>query len=175
MRDDGLSRTLAYSPHLASVPVTIQVTSPAFVDGGTIPETFTDDGDGLSPPVVWSGVPDAAESVLLLIEDADATTAAPLMLALVWDLPARDGSLQEGAIPTEGAEDEPDAAMLETATDYGPPDPPPGEGSHRYAFQVFALGRRLAFDGRPGREELLAAMRGWVIAKGVLVGVYGRE
>jgi phosphatidylethanolamine-binding protein (PEBP) family uncharacterized protein len=55
-----------------------------------------------------------------------------------------------------------------------PPDPPSGHGAHRYVFQLFALDRQLVFEHPPGRKAVVNAMRGHVLAKGVLVGAYER-
>ena len=42
--------------------LTITLRSPAFSDGGLIPKTYTCDGEGRSPPLEWSGVPDSTTS-----------------------------------------------------------------------------------------------------------------
>ena len=55
-----------------------------------------------------------------------------------------------------------------------PPDPPPGHGVHRYAFQVFALEAGASFDGEPGREAVLEAIREHGLASGCLIGTYER-
>ena len=56
-----------------------------------------------------------------------------------------------------------------------PPDPPPGHGPHRYAFQVFALGPGAAFSATPGRDEVLGALRQRALASGCLIGTYERD
>ena len=58
---------------------------------------------------------------------------------------------------------------------YLPPDPPPGRGPHRYAFQVFALDTVPRFESQPGRTQLLDKIKGHVIAKGLLIGTYERR
>ncbi len=56
-----------------------------------------------------------------------------------------------------------------------PPDPPTGHGEHRYAFQLFALDRQAGDPGEtPGRDALIEAMAGHVLAAGLLVGTYSR-
>ena len=55
-----------------------------------------------------------------------------------------------------------------------PPDPPRGHGPHRYAFQLFALDEAPVFVKTPGRSAMVVALRGHVIAKGVLIGTYAR-
>lgn len=173
----GLDRIVAAGEDFAGIADAIRVTSPAFADGAPIPSPYTEDGDAISPPLAWSGVPVETRSVVLVIEDADSPTPAPLVHALVWSLPGRDGELTEGALPSEAAPGD-ESLMGKNSflgAEYLAPDPPPGHGPHRYAVQVFALDTSLAFDGHLGRGALVAAMRGHVLAKGVLVGTYERE
>jgi phosphatidylethanolamine-binding protein (PEBP) family uncharacterized protein len=61
--------------------------------------------------------------------------------------------------------------MLQAA--WLPPDPPPGHGVHRYAFQVFALAGG-EFDGTPGRDAVLDAISEHGLASGCLIGTYER-
>jgi phosphatidylethanolamine-binding protein (PEBP) family uncharacterized protein len=57
---------------------------------------------------------------------------------------------------------------------YVPPDPPPGHGVHRYAFELFALKETPEKPDLYGRGDLINWMRGKVLAKGYLVGLYER-
>lgn len=155
----------------------IDVTSPAFADHAFLPERCTADGEGRSPPLQWSGLPAATASVVLLVEDADSPTPQPLVHAIVVDLPAQDGGLAEGALsPTEG-----DATLAGRMgqnsllrSRWLPPDPPPGHGAHRYAFQVFALNCRPDWSAEPGRDEVLKALEAGAIASGCCIGLYQR-
>ncbi|MES3002723.1 MAG: YbhB/YbcL family Raf kinase inhibitor-like protein [Pseudomonadota bacterium] len=154
----------------------LQVTSLAFADHAAIPPRFTADGEGVSPPLQWSGIPGNAASVVLIVEDADAPTGEPLVHAIVVDLPAGDGAIPEGALRSSGHEG---MHVHEGRNSYFraawlPPDPPPGHGEHRYAFQLFALAAGDAFDGTPGRDDVLDAIRERGIASGLLIGTYER-
>src|SRR5947207_1242674 len=55
-----------------------------------------------------------------------------------------------------------------------PPDPPPGHGVHRYAFEVFALGPGASFLHTPGRDEVLEVLDAHALASGCLIGTYVR-
>jgi phosphatidylethanolamine-binding protein (PEBP) family uncharacterized protein len=95
--------------------------------------------------------------------------------AIAVDLPPHDGSLPEGALTA--AHD--DAGIRVGRNSYLqagwlPPDPPPGHGTHRYAFQVYALGPGPAFSGTPGREAVLDALQDRALASGCLIGTYER-
>lgn len=50
----------------------IELTSPAFQPGSTIPKQFTGDGADKSPPLRWSDSPAGAKSLALICDDPDA-------------------------------------------------------------------------------------------------------
>jgi hypothetical protein len=61
----------------------MQLQSPAFGFNARIPVRFTADGEGISPPLSWDGVPAQGDSLVLIVEDADAPTPHPLVHAIV--------------------------------------------------------------------------------------------
>jgi hypothetical protein len=155
----------------------IAVTSLAFVDHGPIPADYTADGEGRSPPLQWSGVPAQAHSVVVIVEDADSPTPHPLVHAIAVGLAAGETSLREGALDGD-AEAPPEASIGRNSyLQHGwlPPDPPPGHGPHRYAFQVFALAGRVPMPEAPGRDALMDVLAQDAIASGCLVGTYERH
>ena len=156
--------------------VAIDLRSPAFANGARLPERFTQDGAGVSPPLFWTGVPAEAERLVLLVEDPDAPTPAPLVHAIVWDMPAEDGQLAEGAIVADGEGGEKGDVGRNSYFREGwlPPDPPTGHGEHRYAFQLFALAPGADAGDTPSRSDIVKAMRGRVLAAGLLTGTYSR-
>lgn len=154
----------------------LQVGSLAFADHAPLPARCTADGEGLSPPLHWQGVPPGAESVVLIVEDADAPTGEPLVHAIVVGLPGADGSLHEGSLDSPGhdGEDVHEGRNSYFRTGWLPPDPPPGHGQHRYVFQLFALGPGEPFGRTPGRDEVIEAIQQRGIASGMLTGTYER-
>lgn len=50
--------------------------SEAFDDGSGIPPQYTFDGENISPPLAWTGVPAAALSLVLIVDDPDAPDPA---------------------------------------------------------------------------------------------------
>lgn len=171
----GANKLAIVQPELGSFEV-LHLASPAFANGGRLPERFTADGEGVSPPLFWSNVPEGTECLALIVEDPDAPAPQPLVHAVIWGLPV-DGDLKEGDIRADGAGDA-------TGKDVGrnsylgegwlPPDPPTGHGPHNYAFQLFALGGGCEIGENPGRSALVKAMAGHVLAAGLLTGVYSR-
>lgn len=168
----GLDRTLLYAVDLRQGQGALSVGSLAFADHAPLPARFTADGDGLSPPLHWSGVPAQASELVLIVEDADAPTPQPLVHAIAHGLAAGDGRLDEGALnaPVEVAT----GRNSFLGTRWVPPDPPPGHGTHRYVFQLFALGPGPALPSTPGRQSLIDAMSLRGLASGWLIGTYER-
>lgn len=172
----GASKLTIVDPYLGDF-AQLDLASMAFADGQRLPDRFTADGAGISPPLHWRGVPAEATTMVLIVEDADAPTPQPLVHAIVWGLPAGDGQLAEGAIAPDG--DGPAAHGDVGRNSYFqegwlPPDPPTGHGEHRYAFQLFALSAGDDVDANPGRGEVVRAMAGRVLAAGLLTGTYSR-
>ncbi|MGZ5083601.1 MAG: YbhB/YbcL family Raf kinase inhibitor-like protein [Usitatibacter sp.] len=150
----------------------MKISSSAFSHGSAIPPKHTCDGDDVSPPLAWSGVPANAKCLALVVEDPDAPDpAAPRMTWVHWvlyDIPADCGGLPEAvrALP---------AGTLEGANDwhrtgYGGQCPPIGR--HRYFHRLYALDAVLPDLRKPTRAKLEAAMRGHVVAEAELVGTY---
>jgi Raf kinase inhibitor-like YbhB/YbcL family protein len=156
----------------------LDFTSPAFADGARLPERFTADGAGVSPPLTWGTPPEGTAMLVLLAEDADSPTPQPLCHAVVWGLRADAGRLAEGAIRADGSgsvEDGDAGKNSYLGEGWLPPDPPTGHGEHRYVFQLFALGADCGDAGAsPGRSAVVKAMSGHVLAAGVLTGTYSR-
>lgn len=173
----GLDALAFHHTGLRSGMAALDVRSLAFADHAPIPALYTADGEGLSPPLQWTGVPANAASLVLIVEDADAPTPKPLVQAIVVGLPPEDGALAEGALNQPPPED---GALRLGRNSYLfarwlPPDPPPGHGAHRYAFQLFALAAGADFGDTPGREAVLEAVQEYGLASGVLIGTYTRH
>lgn len=171
----GANKLAIVQPELGSFEV-LHLASPAFANGGRLPERFTADGEGVSPPLFWTGVPEGTECLALIVEDPDAPAPQPLVHAVIWGLPV-DGDLKEGAIRADGAGDAEGKDVGRNSylgESWLPPDPPTGHGPHNYAFQLFALGGGCEIGDNPGRSALVKAMAGHVLAAGLLTGVYSR-
>lgn len=182
--DDGASASnrpglekLVYADAALGVPETIKVESVAFEDNQPIPPIFTADGEKDSPPLRWRHVPDGAAAIVLVVEDADSPTPAPLIHALAIKSPGRDDDLIPGALSREEAADEEGLCLGRNSfmrASWLPPDPPPGHGPHRYVFQIYAVDRLPEISGHPGKQDLLDILRGHTLAKGCVTGIYER-
>ncbi len=171
----GSGKLAIVQPELGTFE-SLHLASPAFANGARLPERFTADGEGVSPPLFWTGVPEGTECLVLIVEDPDAPAPQPLVHAVVWGLPV-EGDLKEGAIRADGMGDV-DGKDVGRNSYFGegwlPPDPPTGHGAHHYAFQLFALGPCPDPGNNPGRGAIVKAMAGRVLAAGLLTGIYSR-
>ena len=73
----------------------------AFQQNGHIPSKYTCEGEDVSPPLAWEGVPNGAKSLVLIIDDPDAPDPkAPKMVWVHWvvyNIPPDTKSLPENA------------------------------------------------------------------------------
>jgi Raf kinase inhibitor-like YbhB/YbcL family protein len=153
------------------------IQSTAFANGQTIPRRHTGDGEDLSPPLNWSGVPSSARELALIVDDPDAPTSEPWLHWVIYKIPVATETLAEG-VPPVAKPSFPSGAIQGTnswkSPGYRGPAPPKGHGVHRYFFRLYALDKVL--EPRDGLEkaELLKAMAGHTVAEGELMGTYQR-
>jgi Raf kinase inhibitor-like YbhB/YbcL family protein len=149
--------------------VTMEVSSPSFEAGATVPKKHTGEDQDVSPPLQWRGLPQGTKEIAIICDDPDAPTQKPFVHWVVYKIPADQTGLPEGA--TEGA--------LEGNNDFGGRGyrgcmPPQGHGVHHYHFKVYALNTELDAPAGLSKDELLAAMEGHILDEGELVGTYER-
>jgi Raf kinase inhibitor-like YbhB/YbcL family protein len=150
----------------------MNIMSDAFVNGDPIPKKYSCDGRDTSPPLAWSGVPNGARSLALIMEDPD----APRGLWTHWvlfNMPPDLAGLPEGTTAQDLPAGTVEGINSWKRNGYGGPCPPDRE--HRYYFRLFALDK--TFDGLgtgTTREELLLAMQGHILQGAELMGRYER-
>lgn len=154
--------------------MSIEVTSSAFTEGSAIPVRHTCDGEDVSPPLSWSGVPQETRGLALISDDPDAP-GGTWVHWVYYAIPADANGLPEGIADTESL---PDGAMQGRndfkRTGYGGPCPPKGS-PHRYLFKLYGLDAQLDFAPGATKSELLGAMDGHILAQGQLMGTYQRR
>ncbi|RLE00677.1 MAG: YbhB/YbcL family Raf kinase inhibitor-like protein [Candidatus Aminicenantes bacterium] len=146
--------------------------SAAFSEGGWIPEKYTCDGDNVSPPLEWSGLPAGTASLALICDDPDAPMGTWVHW-VVFNIPPETDGLPENVPP----ERELKQGGLQGINDfrkigYGGPCPP--GGTHRYFFKLYALDCRLDLPAGITKAQLMAAMEGHILDQAVLMGRYSR-
>jgi Raf kinase inhibitor-like YbhB/YbcL family protein len=140
-------------------------TSPAFADGQPVPSEFTCDGNDAPPPILIAEPPGGTKSFAVVMDDPDAPRGT-FTHWLAYDIPADGNTLRTTAGKT-----------LENGfgrTGYGGPCPPPGHGSHRYYFTVYALDVPALDVAGSARDDLEAALEGHTLAKARFMGRYER-
>ena len=157
----------ATSTEKGASEIVIQITSTTFEDGGTIPVRYTCDGEDLSPPLVWTGLPVGTQSLALVVDDPDAPVGTWVHWVL-FDLPAGTSSLPENVsgLGTDGLNSW-------RRLGYDGPCPPPGS-PHRYFFKLYALDSGLGLKEGAAKADIEKAMQGHILAQGQLVGRYNR-
>lgn len=153
------------------------IVSPAFTHNGEIPRRYTCDGEDLSPPLAWSGVPGNTGSLVLIMDDPDAPDpAAPKRTWVHWVLynipPGTDG-LPEGVSPRALPKGTLQGLNDWKRTGYGGPCPPIGR--HRYFHKLYALDIVLPNLVTPAKAVLEKTMKGHILAQAELLGTYQRS
>jgi hypothetical protein len=152
-------------PRFVTAPVTIELTSSAFVESGAMPKRYAGVGDNLSPPLGWTRLPLAARELVLVMQDPDAPLPRPFTHFVLTGIPTGWTGLAEGALAAKPASPLAFGKGSFGLTGYAGPRPVLGHGPHRYVFQIFALSRSLVLPPEPKLDLVLS---------GVLVGTYER-
>ena len=151
----------------------IAFSSPAFPSGEDIPDMYTCDGVGVSPPLQWGELPEGTASLAVIMDDPLGAGGEGFVHWVLYNVPPQAGSLAEAIAPRR---DLPGAAHQGKATcgiGYVPPSPPRGE-VHRYHFKLYALDLVLDTPGGATRDQLVDAMEGHVLGRGEFVGTFQR-
>jgi Raf kinase inhibitor-like YbhB/YbcL family protein len=156
----------------------IEVMSRAFSTDQEVPKKYTADGDDVSPPLAWAGVPKAAKELVIVVVDPDAPKPQPFVHWMMYKIPASVSEIPEGLGKGERIHDPAGALQGRNsmgAVGYNGPSPPKGHGVHHYHFRVYAVD--VVLDVKPGadRDALLKAIEGHVVGEGEVVGRYERR
>ncbi len=159
-------------------PATIRVSSPAVRPDGTIAPEYSGYGRNIPPAVAWSGQPAGTKSFVLLVQDPDGSGPEPVIHWVAYDIPAGTTALPRKTL-NEPRLDKPDG-MKQGPNSHGGigwtgPHPPVGDPAHHYHLQVFALDRPLKLKPGATLDQVSAAIRGRVIAKGETVFLFAQD
>ena len=155
----------------------LTLTSSAFKQGGKIPSKYTCEGDDVSPPLSFDGIPAGTKSLVLILDDPDAPDPkAPKMTWVHWvlyDMPPTATGLAGGLAPKDLPAGTREGRNDWKRTGYGGPCPPIGR--HRYFHKLYALDVALGDLGAPTKARLEQAMEGHVLARAELMGTYQKR
>lgn len=157
----------------------LTVTSPAFDDGGIIPNKFTQaDASPVSPKLEWTNVPANTVSFTLILHDPDVALQKKTDDVLHWmafNIPGSATGLPEGvSADAKLADGTIQAKNLRGGVGFMGPGAPAQGPHHHYTFEVFALDTKLDLGADATRADVLKAMDGHILGKGVLVGRFHR-
>ncbi|HEY4200947.1 MAG TPA: YbhB/YbcL family Raf kinase inhibitor-like protein [Devosiaceae bacterium] len=180
----------AQTPAPAAAPANqappLVMTVPAYPDGGQFPVEFSQagqgaaPGEGTSPVVNWTNVPEGTKSFVLHLHDLDLArnkTTDDQLHWLVWNIPGTSTGMPEGV---KRGSQLPDGSFQISAT--GPVYRGPGAGAngpfHHYIFELYALDTQLdvkpADDAFATRKDVIAAMQGHVLGKASYISLFKR-
>ena len=150
----------------------MKIESSVFQESKMIPQKYTCDGDDISPPLTFSGIPQGSASLALICDDPDAP-AGTWVHWVLFNMPAATRGLPE-AVPSEKILS---IGARQGTNDfrnigYGGPCPP--GGTHRYFFKLYALDRSLDLEAGATKWQLTQAMKGHILAEAQVIGTYKR-
>jgi Raf kinase inhibitor-like YbhB/YbcL family protein len=157
----------------------LTLTTSAFQDGGEIPAKYTQSvPNPVSPKLEWSHVPANTASFVLIMHDPDTAPqkkSADILHWMVVNIPATVREFPEG-VPADVklANGSVQAKNFRGAVGYLGPGAPAAGPHHHYTWELFALDVKLELTAEATRPEVIAAMDGHVLGKGVLVGRFHR-
>ena len=143
----------------------LRLISTVFSHNGHIPPQCTCEGKNVNPPLKIENIPGGAKSLAIIVEDPDASRGT-FDHWVMWNIPVNAAIAEESQPGISGTNSF-------GKTGYGGPCPP--SGVHRYFFKLYALDKELDLAPGAGKNELLDAMKGHVLATAELMGVYQKH
>ena len=146
-----------------------------FRNGERLPDAHAYARDNISPALRWDSLPDGTVELALICDDPDAPGGSWIHWVF-YGISADAGSIN----PSVSKEKQPKAYPGSSQgtngfgkIGYDGPHPPPGR-AHRYVFQLYALSKPLNLSPGATASQLSAAMKGKILAKKELVGLFSR-
>lgn len=153
---------------MAEKNTNMKLTSSAFENNQYIPSKYTCDGANINPPISIVRVPENAKSLVLIVDDPDATNGDWTH----WTI------FNVSPDTKEIKEDDAPAGAIEGKTDFRNPGyggPCPSSGIHHYQFKLYALDTILSLDASADKKDIEKAMEGHILSEDLLVGLYKRK
>ena len=160
-----------HASEVAAAGATISLSSAALRDG-KVPRECTCDGEDRSPPLTWTAPPAGTKSIALTVTDPDAPSGT-FSHWILFNLPPNATGLPEAYPKQPYASGTTQGRNDFGRVGYNGPCPPPGK-PHRYIFTLYALDTELNVPAGATRAQIESAMQGHVLARGELMGLYGR-
>ncbi len=146
----------------------MKIVSLAFENNSKIPSKYTCDGENINPPLQFLDVPANAKSIVLIVDDPDASSKTWVHW-VVYNINPQASEVKENNVPENG---------IESMTDFGKPGyggPCPPSGTHRYFFKLYALHTALDLPQTASKQMVEEKMQDHIIAQAELIGLYRKE
>ena len=150
--------------------MSLKLTTTAFPAEGPIPAKYSKKGGNISPPLAWTGVPQGAKSLALIVDDPDAPSGL-FVHWVIYGIPPGSTGLKEHqpASPTL-----PDGSRQGRngfgEIGYGGPQPP--SGKHRYFFHLYALDIAPNLEAGADRQQLDRLIQGHILEQSDIMGTF---
>lgn len=144
--------------------------SPAFANNTAMPLQFSCRGKNVNPPLVISNAPTGTKSLVLILHDPDAV-GDDFAHWLLWNIPADTSRIAENSTPSGSISGTNDADK----TGYMGACPPPGTGTHRYMFELYAINNILKLPDTTKRPVLEQAIEKHILGHFTLTGLFSAE
>ncbi len=160
------------------VKSTLHLESTSFKDGGMIPSLYACNGKNESPELNWKGAPPKTKSFALVVEDPDASIQTWIHW-VIYNIPVKPAGISDNTYELLEAfprVDKMDNGILQGSNDFkkvGYDGPCPPSGMHRYYFELYALDSTLSLSAGMPKDLLVKAMKGHILAKTQIMGLYG--
>ncbi|MBS3903004.1 MAG: YbhB/YbcL family Raf kinase inhibitor-like protein [Anaplasmataceae bacterium] len=147
------------------------ISSPDFENHGLIPERFTCEGSDINPEIHIHYTPPGTKSLVLIMDDPDASSGGVFIHWLVWNIPPDTKVIKRKELPPGAVE----GFTSFEKNGYGGPCPKPGK-IHRYDFKLYALGRMLDLPPSSRVQDLEREIHAHLVGKAdQFLGKYKRE
>lgn len=146
----------------------MKLISPAFSNGGAIPDKFGFTAENINPPLKIEETPTEAESLVLIMDEPDAFKEPDREWDhwIVWNIKPDTTKIPENSLPSEADEGKTDFGK----TGYNGPNPP--DEVHTYRFRLYALDTLLDLPEGSDKKEVEEAMKNHILEKAFLTGTY---
>jgi len=152
-----------------AIPAAVTVESTVLRDQAPVPVRYTCDGDDVSPPLAWTGLPADTAEIAIVVDDPDAPRGT-FVHWVVFHIDPAVAALDEAAVP---------AGARQAKNSSGDPaydgPCPPGGSTHDYRFTVYALGSTIDEADGASADDAIAAIEDAAIARGRLTATYERQ
>jgi Raf kinase inhibitor-like YbhB/YbcL family protein len=174
-----------YAAETSEVPESLEITSGVLLHHGMVTDEHSAYGENKSIDLNWDNLPEGTVQLAVVCDDPKVVELGmmptPFVHWVAYNIPASASGLP-AALPSdaeiagiEGLEGMINGVNGLGRTGYFGPRPPVNGQLHAYHFRVYAIDADLGLEAGLGRDELLAAIDGHVLATGMLMGHYERK